>query len=206
MIFPFGLHLFLIWLLWWNQFGIPLILKLIFCHILYPFLHESRQLMVDILDTSSIRVFYLFIYIWCLYAVSYFLFFIFYYATCLLSVTINWVMSRVPLLSIEAHNTWHFNRSKSGRSSLEFCSLHTLSHSHAHTHSRTHTHTHTLSNKEEGTGGLYTYFGCLPRLLSLSPLPPTALPQRVISSLLPLFPHISLVIIFPQYAPCQGCS
>ena len=45
-----------------------------------------------------------------------------------------------------------------------------------------------------GNRGLYTYFRYLPRLWPLSPLPPTPLLQRVLSSVL----YLSLVIA-PQY-------
>ena len=59
-----------------------------------------------------------------------------------------------------------------------------------------------LQDNEEGTGGLYTYFGCLPSLDPLSPLPPTALPQRVISSLSLLSHLISQPsVIAPQIHP-----
>ena len=70
-------------------------------------------------------------------------------------------------------------------------------------HSNSHsTATENSLEQEEGTRGLYTYFGCLPRLLSLSPLPPTALPQRVISSVSLLSHLISQPsVISVRFAP-----
>ena len=61
---------------------------------------------------------------------------------------------------------------------------------------------HFTLRQRGGNRGLYTYFGCLPSLDPLSPLPPTALPQRVISSLSLLSHLISQPsVIAPQIHP-----
>ena len=85
---------------------------------------------------------------------------------------LEWIWSEGPNLKVKPHDTSREPvHSKVGELSN---SAHTLALSHS------------LSDNEEGTGGLYTYFGCLQSLDPLSPLPPTPLLQMVISSVLSL--------------------